>query len=177
MVLACFKDGSDEIVGMNVNYVKCADDHFMEMLYTEVKSERIRKYAELMFLLRENFNIFDVYGFDKHLSSIGLTVEKMYRSRGIAEQFLRCRKAICIEFGIKMTSTVFTADSSNRIADKVGFKMDKIIRYPKVILFAHNSLIFISIFNSRYEDLHNTHPSINLPHIKSEAMTIKSMTF
>lgn len=81
-----------------------------------------------MFLLRENFNIFETYGLDKHLSCIGLVVDKTYRRRGIAEQFLRCRNAICTEFGIRMTSTIFTADSSNRIADKIGFKLDKIIR-------------------------------------------------
>lgn len=176
MVLACFKDESDQIVGMNANYVRCKDDHFMEELYTKVKSEKMRKYAELMFLLRENFNIFEVYGFDKHLSSIGLTIDKMYRRRGIAEQFFRCRKAICIECGIKMTSTVFTADSSNRIADRIGFKMDKIIRYPKLFICFHFIGFYFNIY-CRYEDLRNTHPSINLPHIKSEAMTIKSMTF
>ncbi|XP_055310798.1 uncharacterized protein LOC129573781 [Sitodiplosis mosellana] len=158
MVLACFKSGSDQIVGMNATFVKCKDDHFMEVLYTQIKSEKIRQYAEMMFLLRENFNIFEVYELDKHLSCIGLVIDRTYRRRGIAEQFLRCREAICREFGIRMTSTVFTADSSNRIADKVRFKMDKIIRY---------------------KDLCNAHPLINSlkENIKSDAMTIKSIVF
>lgn len=149
MALACFKDGSDEIVGMNANFVKCKDDTFMKEIYPQVnmegkfrlnlflkmiitvfqiKSEKIRLFADLMGLLRENFNIFEVYSFDKHLSSIGLVVDKTYRRRGIAEQLLRCRKAICNEFGIRLTSTVFTSNSSNRIADKIGFQLDVIIR-------------------------------------------------
>lgn len=28
--LVCFRDGSDEIVGVNMNYVAVKDDHFME---------------------------------------------------------------------------------------------------------------------------------------------------
>lgn len=81
-----------------------------------------------MSLLHENCNIFELYKVDKYLTSVGLAVDNKYRGRGIAEHCLRIRKSICKEFGIKVTSTVFTADSSNRIADKVGFKLDKIMR-------------------------------------------------
>ncbi|XP_031623083.1 uncharacterized protein LOC116340630 [Contarinia nasturtii] len=156
MVLACLKNGSDEIIGMNANYVKCKEDNFMQVIYSEIKNEKIKKYGELMSIIRENFDIFEVYGVDKHLSCIGLVVDKKYRRRGIGEQFLHCRKAICNQFGISLTSTVFTADSSNRIADKVGFTLDKSIMY---------------------EDLLKSHPQIKLPPIKSDAMTIKSIVF
>lgn len=96
---------------------------------SKTRSEKIRIYGALMFLLRENCNVFELYGVDKCLSSIGLVTDTKYRGRGIAEQFLRCRKSICSEFIIRLTSTIFTSDSSNRIADKVGFKPDNIIKY------------------------------------------------
>lgn len=81
-----------------------------------------------MLLLHDNCDTFEMYGADKYLTSVGLVVDPKYRGRGIAEHILRSRKLICNEFGIKVSSTVFTADSSNKIADKVGFKLDKIVR-------------------------------------------------
>lgn len=37
MVIACFKDGSDEIFGMNANYVKCKEESTMQNIYYQVK--------------------------------------------------------------------------------------------------------------------------------------------
>lgn len=112
----------------------------------QTKSEKIRKFAELMYFIRENFNIFEVYGLDKHISSIGLVVNNIYRRRGIAEHLLRCRIPICMEFGIKMTSTVFTSDSSNRVADRVGFKLDKLVRYSKNALKICFLFLILNLF-------------------------------
>lgn len=81
-----------------------------------------------MSLLCENFDPFKQYGVDKYLDSQAIAVNKKYRGRGIAEQFLKCSKQICKEFEIKLTSTIFTSDFSNRIADKIGFKLDKAIK-------------------------------------------------
>lgn len=94
----------------------------------QMKNEKTHKFGELMQLLHENCNIFDMYGVDEYLTSVGLVVDEKYRGRGIAVHLLKSRKLICKEFGIKVTSTVFTSDSSNSIATKIGFKMDKIIR-------------------------------------------------
>lgn len=82
----------------------------------------------MMFLLRKNCNIFELYEVNECLTSVGLIVDQKYRGRGIAECLLKIRKEICKEFGIRLTSTIFTSDTSNRIADRVGFKLDKIIR-------------------------------------------------
>lgn len=35
-VLVCFKNGSDEMVGINMNYVVEKDDHFMESVRRQV---------------------------------------------------------------------------------------------------------------------------------------------
>lgn len=41
MALACFKSDTDEIVGMNANYVKCKADNFMEQLQHHVTQSKI----------------------------------------------------------------------------------------------------------------------------------------
>lgn len=37
MVLVCYKSGSDEIVGLNMNFVMCKDDRFFEEIQKQVK--------------------------------------------------------------------------------------------------------------------------------------------
>lgn len=81
-----------------------------------------------MTILCENFDPFEKYGVNMYLDSQAIAVDKRHRGRGIAEQFLKCSHIICNEFDIKLTSTIFTSDFSNRIADKIGFKLDKVIR-------------------------------------------------
>lgn len=79
-------------------------------------------------LAYEDFDPFEHYNVDKYLSSVGLVVSTKYRGRNIGEQFLQVRRVFCKEFGVKLTSTAFTSDFSNRIADKVGFKPDRVLR-------------------------------------------------
>lgn len=83
---------------------------------------------DMMFLLNENFDTYEHYGIDKYMSSLGLIVTEKYRGRSIGEHFLNTRRPFCNEFGIKLSSTVFTSNFSNRIADKVGFKLNNSIR-------------------------------------------------
>lgn len=83
---------------------------------------------DIMFLLYENFDTCAHYGIDKYMSSLGLIVTEKYRGRGLGEHFLNTRRSFCNEFGIKLSSTVFTSNFSNKIADKVGFKLNNSIR-------------------------------------------------
>lgn len=83
---------------------------------------------DIVFLLYKDINIFELYGVDKYLSSFGLYVVQKYRGRGIGEQLLRTRKSFCAAFDIKITSNGFSSDFSNRIADKVGFKLINSLR-------------------------------------------------
>lgn len=83
---------------------------------------------DAIFLLYEDFDPFKHYNVDKYLGSVGLVVSNKYRGRAIGERFLQTRRFFCNEFGIKLTSTAFTSNFSNRIADKVGFKPDRVIR-------------------------------------------------
>lgn len=155
MALVCYKSGSNDIIGLNMNYVTCEDDKnfyqnikkqvgnsfsmgilkknfFKKLFFSSInfqfKCEENIKQFDLLALLSANFNTFEFYGVDKYLSSAGLAVDSKYRGRSIGEQFLRIRKEICEEFDIKLTSTIFTSDFSNRIADNVGFTVNTTIR-------------------------------------------------
>lgn len=89
-------------------------------------------YSQLLFdilgLLYKDFDTYEHYSVDQYLTSFGLVVDGQYRGRRIGEQFLRSRKPFCETFGIKLTSTVFTSNFSNKIADNVGFKVDRALR-------------------------------------------------
>lgn len=39
MVLVCYREGSDEIVGLNMNYVSCKDEHCLKDVQRQVKSD------------------------------------------------------------------------------------------------------------------------------------------
>lgn len=83
---------------------------------------------EIFALLCGTFDACEYYGVDKYLSSVGLIVSEKYRGRGIGEQLLKVRKIFCQAFDIKLTSTAFTSNFSNKIADKVGFELVKRLR-------------------------------------------------
>ncbi|XP_055310814.1 uncharacterized protein LOC129573785 [Sitodiplosis mosellana] len=153
--LVCFKEGSDEIVGINMLFVINKDDHFMEKIYGHFKSQVTKDIFDLMMILYENFDPFQHYGVDEYLSSFGLSVSRKYRGRSIGDHFLATRKNLCNEFALKLTHTFFTSDFSNHNADKAGFETNVAIKY---------------------EDVIKTHPRFNhIKNIKSKAMTLKTM--
>lgn len=79
------------------------------------------------FMVYENFDPYEKYGVNEIMGSLGLSVDRKYRGRGIGDQFLATRKLFCKEFNLKITQTIFTSNFSNRNADNVGFKTDVIM--------------------------------------------------
>lgn len=60
------------------------------------------------------------------MTSTGLAVAEKYRGRGIGEKILLNRKPIWNEFGIELTSYVFTSPFSSQFADMAGYKTDNL---------------------------------------------------
>lgn len=77
----------------------------------------------------ENYNPYEKYNVDKYMASLGLSVDRKYRGRSIGDHFLSTRKAMCREFGLKFSGTMFTSNFSNANADKAGFQTDVSITY------------------------------------------------
>lgn len=113
--LVCFKDGSEEIVGINMLFVKTKWDHdFLDDLYKSVssahplsvlnvskwkslfqfKSQVTKDIFDLMMILYENFDTFEYYGVDEYLTSFGLSVDRKYRGRKIGDEFLDTRYVV-----------------------------------------------------------------------------------
>ncbi|ETN62229.1 hypothetical protein AND_006082 [Anopheles darlingi] len=98
LTVVCYKEGSKELVGANLLVMSMAND--------KVDFMNLR------------------YGVDMYLTAYGLSVNTRFRGLGIATEILKARIPICRAFGVKLTSTNFTAIGSQKAAAKVGFKTD-----------------------------------------------------
>ncbi|XP_058456539.1 uncharacterized protein LOC131433932 [Malaya genurostris] len=126
LVLVCFREGSDEIVGVNMTYAASKDDS--------------KDYTPTAKLWRDVYDAVDYFYkhsqdsvlFDTVLSALGLSVSPKYRGRGIATEILRARVPLCRAVGLKQTTTIFTAPASQVAAAKVGFKETLVMRYEEL---------------------------------------------
>lgn len=121
ITLVCFKEGSDEIVGMNVIGV-----------ITREEANEVHKCAGTALQVEEAalavvakyFKFFEKYQVNEYMSEQGLSVAREYRGRGIGEYILRARFPLGKAIGVEITNTIFTSIASQVIADKVGFEVD-----------------------------------------------------
>ncbi|XP_058116749.1 uncharacterized protein LOC131288503 [Anopheles ziemanni] len=131
ITVACYKEGSKELVGANllsVNQVNRKVD-FSKF----IRSERIIKLVAVNDYMTDTTNLFERYNVDNYLTAYGLSVNSRYRGRGIATEILKARVPICKAFGLRLTSTNFTAIGSQVPAAKVGFKTDLEMRYDEFV--------------------------------------------
>jgi len=122
--LVCFREGSNEIVGLNVTYVSMENDPFWEEVSKAAQTDEYKEHMAISRILRANFNIFEKYKIDKYLGSICLSVAPSYRGLNIGQRFLEAREPLCKALDIRVTQSFCTSDHSNYIADKIGFKID-----------------------------------------------------
>lgn len=128
MALVCFREGSDEIAGLNMTYVSCKDD---KQDY-DCKGERWRDVLDTVLYFSEKSNTYERYGVDEYLTAMGLSVMPKFRGRGLATEILRARIPLCRAVGLSLTSTVFTAIGSQIPAGKVGFEETFVMEYAEL---------------------------------------------
>lgn len=132
VVLACFKKGCSEIIGLNMVCVITKSD--LKHLKLDVRKSNTWK-AVHDFALQQ-FDLFKQYDrVDNILIAYGLSVSVNYRRRGIATEILRARIPLCKALKIPLTSTVFTAIGSQKPAEKIGFQTDYEIGYQELAKF------------------------------------------
>ncbi|XP_055315376.1 uncharacterized protein LOC129575577 isoform X2 [Sitodiplosis mosellana] len=143
--LVCFREGSDEIVGLNVTYVSVKNDPFWQ----EAQTDEYKDHMTITRLLRANVDIFEKYKVDKYLGCICLSVAQAYRGLNIGQRLLEAREPLCKALDIRVTQSLFVSDNSNHIADKVGFKIDSQYTmdelseiYPKIPFKQFDAKIF-----------------------------------
>lgn len=72
--------------------------------------------------MTKQFNCYEVYDIDKYMTAMGLVVAPKYRGRNISPEILKARFPLCKALGIKVTSTLFSGDISQKAAIRAGFK-------------------------------------------------------
>ncbi|XP_058822545.1 uncharacterized protein LOC131684045 [Topomyia yanbarensis] len=148
--IVCYKEGSDEIVGANLLHVK----ELEKLADLKLQSERIRDIITTNEYMTEQFNIGERYGVDRYLTAYGLAINRRYRGRGIATAMLKARVPMCRAFGLKLTSTNFTALGSQLAAAKAGFETD---------------------LEVTYEDFAKMGPRYSFPGIRSKSLKLMSL--
>lgn len=128
MALVCFKEGSNEIVGLNMTYVASKDDKESSKVRGQLWQE---VYDSVMYFSKQS-NVFERYQVGEYLAAMGLSVCPKYRGRGIATEILRARIPLCKATNLKLTSTVFTATGSQIPASKVGFEESFVMEYDEL---------------------------------------------
>ncbi|KFB53669.1 AGAP004529-PA-like protein [Anopheles sinensis] len=131
MTVVCYKEGSEELVGSDLLEVQLINSKF-DISELELV-EASRKIIAVNVYMTDTVNLFERYGVDKYLSECGLSVNSRYRGRGIATEILKAYVPICKAFGLRLTSTNFTAIGSQIAATKVGFKTDLEMRYDDFV--------------------------------------------
>lgn len=83
-------------------------------------------------MMTVRFNVFERLHVDRYLTAVGLAINRRYRGLGIATGMLRARIPMCQEFQIPVTVTDFTAQGSQRAAEKAGFQVEGEVTYDEL---------------------------------------------
>ncbi|XP_065079282.1 uncharacterized protein LOC135702184 [Ochlerotatus camptorhynchus] len=128
MAIVCFREGSDEIVGLNMLTVAAKADAKQCMF----KSTGLQMVYDSYVGLLKQIDLFEKYGVDEYLSAWGLSVAPKYRGRGIATELLRARIPMCRAMGLRLTVTLFSSPGSQIPAAKVGFYDEIVVTYKQL---------------------------------------------
>ncbi|XP_053682019.1 uncharacterized protein LOC128732724 [Sabethes cyaneus] len=153
MTIVCYKEGSREIVGVNLLHVKGFDKmHDSEVRQT--KSEHLKDIEATHEYMTDQFQVCQHYNVIFYLTSYGLAINRRYRGREIATEMLRSRIPLCKTLEIKVTATDFTALGSQLAAAKAGFQ---------------------TIVEVTYDDFSKMGPRYSYPGIKSKSLKLMSL--
>lgn len=129
-VVACFREGSDDIVGLNMLTVVSRDD---EPDNSKFESPTVRDFVNVTLYMTTQGKLFETHRVDRFLSAWGLSVHPAYRGLGISTEILRARIPLCREFGLGLSATVFSHPGSQVPAAKVGFQDAVVERFVDLV--------------------------------------------
>lgn len=89
--LVCFREGSDEIVGMNMMLFCLKDDPYMQQIEKLSESVGFRSICKIIDICYERFSPYEKYNVDRYISSMGLTVLRKYRGIALGTRMLEAR--------------------------------------------------------------------------------------
>jgi len=141
--LACFREGSDDLVGVNVMSVAYKDDttgyamvidtatmsYKVSSAFPQIQSKPLLEIFELVSYVREKSDLFNTYKVDKYMTEYGQCVHPDYRQRGIATEILKARAPLMKALGLNLTSTAFTVIGSQIAAERASYDLSCEINY------------------------------------------------
>lgn len=137
VTLVCFKENSDQIVGLNVLGVVTKEES------SQPHSLKGKGWAEIVnskkFVTDNFFDPFKHYSVDVIMFALGLFVLPEYRQRGVAVELLKARELIGKSVKIQVTSNVFTSFGAQRAADKAGYDENFAIKFTDLEKLDENS--------------------------------------
>jgi GNAT superfamily N-acetyltransferase len=71
----------------------------------------------------EMANVFEMYGVNECLISVGLCVDPMFRGQGLGLEILKTRFDLCKAVGLKAAVSIFTAEVSQLLAHRAGMEV------------------------------------------------------
>lgn len=78
------------------------------------------------------FDVFDFLKCETFLDAFGLGVKRNFRGRGIAVELLKARVPLLKSLGLNLTVTTFSTLSSQKAAEKAGFKEIFAVSYKEL---------------------------------------------
>jgi hypothetical protein len=130
VTLVCFKEGSEEIVGLNVLGVVTRDES------NQPHSFKGKGWSEIVnskkFVTDTFFDPFKHYSVDVLMFALGLIVLPNYRQRGVAVELLKARELVGKAVGLQVTSNVFTSLGAQRAAAKAGYDENFAIKFSEL---------------------------------------------
>jgi len=152
--LVCFRACSDQIVGVQTQYVITKADCFGTQAYERCQSPKTKKMYDVDSILTKRFNVFDSYGVSEYMYFHNLAVDRRFRGLNIGLQMLDAGMDFCREFNIKAVHGIFTSDVSSTLSDELGFKKDLAISF---------------------DELNKHHPELGIKTIKSKELSLRSL--
>ncbi|CAG9584812.1 unnamed protein product [Danaus chrysippus] len=122
--ICCIDDDSDtvgEIIGLSIVIVSKTTDNFDDFAkHLQIKTKEMKNLfdaAKVMFEYTGSKN-----DYVQCHEGRGVVVRPDYRRMGIANEFIRLRKSLCIEDSLPMTCAWMTSIGTQKAAEKYGWK-------------------------------------------------------
>lgn len=118
MAVGCYKAGTKKLVAVNFLAVITKDDPKVDKPY---RGEGSRITFEIYGWCLKQYNVYANLNTSSCLVAYGMGVAREYRFRGIATEFLKARLPMMKEMSVPYTVTLFTADGTQKGAEKAGY--------------------------------------------------------
>lgn len=92
------------------------------LIIFQIKAKNFRDIINAMKFAEMQCDVFELYHVDAYLAAMGLGVNLAYRGRGIATEMLKARQEVMKILNLRLTSTQFTGEGSQKAAMRAGFE-------------------------------------------------------